>query len=54
MRAIHDDALDDAHQHAHDVLDPNDRDAHAVADAREQVSGALHLGRVEPAQAFVG
>src|SRR5262249_20623934 len=35
----HDDALDDPHQHAHDVLDPNDRDAHPVADAREQVGG---------------
>src|SRR5215472_10522627 len=45
----HDDALDDPHQHAHDVLDPNDRDAHPAADAREQVGGAFHLRRVEAA-----
>ena len=32
----HDDAVDDAHQHAHDVLDPDDGDAHPAADAVEQ------------------
>src|SRR5262249_10969809 len=50
----HDDALDDAHQHAHDVLDPHDCDPHATADAREQVGGAFHLGGIEPAHGFVG
>jgi hypothetical protein len=50
----HDDAVNDPHQHAHDVLDPDNRDAHAAADGAEQVSGALHLGAIKPTQAFVG
>src|SRR5438270_5622459 len=49
-----DDALDDPHEHSHDVLDPNDGDPHAVADLREQVGGTFHLGSIEAAQAFVG
>src|SRR5262245_31862846 len=34
-----DHAVDDPHQHAHDVLDPDDRDTHLAADACEQVGG---------------
>src|SRR5260221_3345713 len=50
----HDDAVDDAHQHAHDVLDPDDGDAEPLADVAEHGGGALHLRRVEAAQAFIG
>ena len=50
----HDDAVDDAHQHAHDVLDPDDGYAHAAADAFEQVAACSISVDVEPAKAFVG
>src|SRR5215470_2779496 len=50
----HDHALDDPHQHAHDVLDPDDGYAHAAADAFKQVCGVLHLACVEAAEAFIG
>ena len=49
----HDAAVDDPHQHAHDVLDPDDGDAALRADAREHVGGLLHLGLVEAAQRLV-
>ena len=50
----HDAAVDDAHQHAHDVLDPDDGDAALVADALEHVGSLVHLGLVQAAQALVG
>src|ERR1700732_5132672 len=49
-----DDAIDDAHQHAHDVLDPDDGDAEPAADVVEQRCGAFRLRRVEPAQTLIG
>ena len=50
----HHHAVDHAHQHAHDVLDPDDGDAELVADLAQHVGGLLHLGVVEAAEAFVG
>src|SRR5215467_4702724 len=50
----HDDAIDDAHQHAHDMLDPDDGNADPAPDVAEQIGGTLHLGAVEPTKAFVG
>src|ERR1700719_502185 len=50
----HDDAVDDAHQHAHDVLDPDDRPTEPLADVAEHDGGALHLRRIEAAEAFIG
>src|SRR4051812_11748594 len=50
----HHDAIDHAHQHAHDVLDPDDGDAELVADLAQHVGGLVHLGIVQSAQAFVG
>ena len=47
-------AVHDPHQHAHDVLDPDDGDAALRADAREQVGDLLHLRLVEAAERFVG
>ena len=41
-------------KHAHDVLDPDDRNAEPAADLFEHLGGAVHLGRVEPAEALVG
>src|SRR4029077_6456163 len=49
----HDDAIDHAHQHAHDVLDPHDGDALLAPDALEHVGSLLHFGMVEPIEAFV-
>ncbi len=50
----HHHAVDDAHQHAHDVLDPDDGDAELVADAGAQhVRRSVHLGLVETAEALV-
>jgi hypothetical protein len=49
----HDHPVDDSHQHAHDVLDPDDGDAELAPDTVEHVGGALHLGMVEPAQALI-
>ena len=46
----HNDALDDAHEHSHDVLDPNDRNTHAAADMGEEVGGTFHLGGIETAR----
>src|SRR5215212_5874656 len=34
-------AIDDAHQHAHDVLDPNNGDAELVADLAQHVGGLV-------------
>ena len=39
----HDDAVDDAHQDAHDVLDPDDGDADTATDVTQELGGALHL-----------
>ena len=50
----HHDAIDHAHQHAHDVLDPDDGDAELVADVAQHVGGLVHLGLVETAEAFIG
>src|SRR5271163_2724753 len=50
----HDYAIDDAHQHAHDVFDPDDGHAHPGADGFEETRGVLHLGRIETAKTFVG
>ena len=50
----HHHAVDHPHQHAHDVLDPDDGDAEFVADLAQHVGGLIHLGLVEPAEAFVG
>ena len=50
----HDDPVDDAHQHTHDVLDPNDRDAEPVADLLEHLCGTLHFRGIEPAEALIG
>src|SRR5690349_2193232 len=47
------DAIDDAHQHAHDVLDPDDRDVLLAADTLEHVGRLLHLGMVEAVEALV-
>src|SRR5258708_36261802 len=49
----HDDAVADAHQHAHDVLDPDDGDAEPLADVAEHGGGALPLPRVAAAPAFI-
>src|SRR5881394_1596991 len=43
-------AVDDAHQHAHDVLHPDDGDAALGADLRQHVGRAVHLGMVEAAE----
>ena len=50
----HHHAVDHPHQHAHDVLDPDDGDAEFVADLAQHIGGLIHLGLVEPAKAFVG
>ena len=50
----HHHAIDHAHQHAHDVLDPDDGDAELVADVAQHVGGLVHLGLVETAEALVG
>ena len=50
----HHDAVDHAHQHAHDVLDPDDGDAELVADLAQHVGRLVHLRLVEAAQALVG
>ena len=50
----HHDAIDHPHQHAHDVLDPDDGDAELVADLAQHVGGLVHLVLVESAEAFVG
>ena len=50
----HHDAVDDAHQHAHDVLDPDDGDAEFVADVAQHVGRLVHLGLVETAEALIG
>ena len=50
----HHHAIDHAHQHAHDVLDPDDGDAELVADVAQHVGGLVHLGLVETAEAFIG
>src|SRR2546423_5009638 len=47
-------AIDHAHQHAHDVLDPDDSDAALRPDRREHVGRLLHLGVIEAAQRLVG
>src|SRR6267154_5819132 len=49
----HHHAIDHAHQYAHDVLDPDDGDAKLVANLAQHVGGLVHLGVIEPAQAFV-
>ena len=49
----HHHAVDHAHQHAHDVLDPDDGDAPLAADALQHVGGLLHLGMVEAVEALV-
>ena len=49
MHAVH-----HAHQHAHDVLDPDDGDAALAADPAQHVGGLLHLVLVEAAEALVG
>lgn len=49
----HHHAVDDAHQHAHDVLDPDDGDAELVADVAQHVRRLVHLGLVETAEALV-
>jgi hypothetical protein len=49
----HDNAIDDAHQHAHDMFDPDDGNAHAAAQAFEQICRALHFRCIEPAKTFV-
>src|SRR5262249_46206053 len=50
----HDHPIDDAHQHAHDVLYPDDGDAELGTDAVEHGGGLIHLGMVEAAEALVG
>ena len=50
----HHDPVDDAHQHPHDVLDPDDRDAELGADAPQHFRRLVHLRLVEPAEAFIG
>ena len=50
----HDDAVDHAHQHAHDVLDPDDGDALLLADALQHVGGLIHLAVIEAVEALVG
>src|SRR5262249_10945180 len=39
----HHGAVHHAHEHPHDVLDPDDGDAHFPADAPQHVGGLLHL-----------
>ena len=36
------------------MLDPDDRDAEALTDGFEHFGGALHLGRIEPAETLIG
>ncbi len=50
----HDDAIDDAHQKPHDVLDPDDGDPELCADRLQHQGGVLHLGMIEPAEALIG
>ena len=50
----HDNTIDDAHEDAHDVLDPDDGHAHPAANALEQRGSMPHLGGVEAAEAFIG
>src|SRR5207249_1542128 len=47
-------AVDHPHQHAHDVLDPDDGDAEFITDLAQHVGGLIHFVLVEPAEAFVG
>ena len=47
-------SVDHAHQHPHDVLDPDDRDAELAADVLQHRRRLVHLGFVKPAKAFVG
>src|SRR6185503_10852303 len=47
-------AVDHAHQHAHDVLDPDDGDAALCADLGEELGRLVHLAVVEPAERLVG
>ena len=47
-------SVDHAHQHPHDVLDPDDRDAELAADVLQHRGRLVHLGFVEPPEAFVG
>src|SRR5437763_15708794 len=49
----HDHAVDDAHQDAHDVLDPDNCNAHARADTFEKARGTFHFSRVETAETFI-
>src|SRR5436190_10116655 len=49
----HHDAVDHAHQNAHDVLDPDDGDTEFVADIAQHVGGLIHFGLVETAEAFI-
>ena len=50
----HHHAVHHAHQDAHDVLDPDDRDAELLADPAQHQRGLIHLVLVEAAQALVG
>jgi hypothetical protein len=55
LAMVQDDAaVDDAHQHTHDVLHPDDGDPAFAADARQHVRRLLHLLLVQSAQALVG
>jgi hypothetical protein len=47
-------AVDHAHQHAHDVLDPDDGDAEFVADLAQHVGRLIHLALIQSAEAFIG
>src|SRR3954465_9016199 len=47
-------AIHHAHQHAHDVLDPDDGDAALAADGGEQLGRLLHLAVIETAERLVG
>src|SRR3954468_7735540 len=47
-------AIHHAHQHAHDVLHPDDGDAALAADGGEQLGRLLHLAVIETAERLVG
>jgi hypothetical protein len=48
-----DDAIDDAHQDRHHVLDPNDADPEFYADSAKHVGRLIHLGNIEAAETLV-
>src|ERR1700738_1658124 len=49
----HDDAVHNAHEHAHDMLHPDDGHAETTANVEQQIRRSFHFDGVESAQAFI-